>query len=98
MSETARRFFIVSSSYEMDGPFQPLDRRDVPNSCGGSIVHRGVIAAGEVPKPVRLEQRDRKNAARKPDGILRILLVPVCYSRPAPRAHLYLAPSTATGI
>jgi hypothetical protein len=45
---------------EMDGPFQPLDRRDVPNICDGSIVHRGVIAAGEVPKPVRLEQRDRK--------------------------------------
>jgi hypothetical protein len=49
MSETARRFFIVSSSYEMDGPFQPMDRRDVPNICDGSIVHRGVITAGEVP-------------------------------------------------
>jgi hypothetical protein len=62
---------------EMDDPFQPSDRRDVPNICDGSIVHRGVIAAGEVPKSVRLEQRDRKNAARRPDGILRVLLIPV---------------------
>jgi hypothetical protein len=62
---------------KMDGPFQPTDRRDVPNVCDGSIVHRGVIAAGEVPKSVRLEQRDRKNAARRPDGILRVLLIPV---------------------
>jgi hypothetical protein len=67
---------------EMDGPFQPLDRGDVPNICDGSIVHRGVIAAGEVPKPTRLEQRDRKNAARKPDGILR-----VCRSRFLGRIH-----------
>jgi hypothetical protein len=50
-------------------PFQPLHWRDVPNICDGSIVHRGVIAASKVPKPIRLEQRDRKNAARKPDGI-----------------------------
>jgi hypothetical protein len=32
-----------------DGPFQQTDLRDVPNVCDGSIVHRGVIAAGEVP-------------------------------------------------
>jgi hypothetical protein len=75
MSETARRFFIVFSSYEMHGPFQQTDRRDVPNSCDGSIVQRGVIAASEVPKPVRLEQHDRKNAARKPNGILGVLLI-----------------------
>jgi hypothetical protein len=48
------------SSYEIDGPFQPLDRRDVPKVCDGSIVNRGVIAASEVPKPNRLEQRDKK--------------------------------------
>jgi hypothetical protein len=61
----------------MDGPFQQTDRRDVPNSCDGSIVQRGVIAASEVPKPVRLEQHDRKNAARKPNGILGVLLISV---------------------
>jgi hypothetical protein len=59
MSETARRFFIVFSSYEMDGPFQQTDRRDVPNIRDGSIVHRGVIAASEVPIPVRLEQYEK---------------------------------------
>jgi hypothetical protein len=69
MSETARRFFIVSSSFEMDGPFQPMDRRDVPNICDGSIADRGVIAASKVPnrfawnngdKKIRLEQHDKK--------------------------------------
>jgi hypothetical protein len=62
MSETARRFFIVSSSYEMDGPSQPMDRRDVPNICDGSIVHRGVIAASKVPNRFAWNNGDKKFA------------------------------------
>jgi hypothetical protein len=42
------------SSYEIDGLFQQMERRDVPNVCDGSIMDRGVIAASEVPNPVRL--------------------------------------------
>jgi hypothetical protein len=62
MSETARRFFIVSSSYEMDGPFQPMDRRDVPNIRDGSIADRGVIAASKVPNRFAWNNGDKKFA------------------------------------
>jgi hypothetical protein len=58
MSETARRFFIVSSSYEVNGPLSTIALEGMFRKF--ATVPRGVIAAGEVPKPVRLEQRDKK--------------------------------------
>jgi hypothetical protein len=52
-------------------PYQPMDRRDVPKVCDGSIVDRRAIATSGklISKTGPAGTTQQKNAARKPDGI-----------------------------